>query len=138
MAYYDGNESIAFCAGFSDVASQAPCNATTDQFAFGSTTKVTTSVIILQLQERGLLALDDLLVDRAGDFFAKIAGGQLTLPQLMPGPELQQLTLRHLLQMQSGLPDYDDQDIRTYQNTHRDEVRAVCFHGGGGGSFCNH
>lgn len=61
-------------------------------FQIGSITKIFTSVLVLQLVEEGVLALDDLLSVWLPDFAATVPNGD-------------QITLRHLLQHTSGLPD---------------------------------
>jgi amidase len=65
----------------------------------GDNTKSFTSVIILQLQEEGLLSLDDSLSAWLPDITARIPGGD-------------QITLRHLAQNTSNIPDYTDQLIQ--------------------------
>ena len=37
------------------------------------------------------------------------------------GPLIHNVTIRSLLQMRSGLDEYDDMYVRGYQNTHRGE-----------------
>ena len=117
VAYKDANVTLEVCAGFADNESKIPCNASTDKYAFGSTTKSQTAVLVLDLVEQGRLNLDDLFVDRADTFVRRISN--TSLPALFPGPQLQKLTIRHLLQMQSGIKDYDGRSVREFQNTHR-------------------
>ena len=52
FAYRDANTSITLCAGNSDMKARTPCS-TSDHYAWGSTTKVMTSVLILRLVEQG-------------------------------------------------------------------------------------
>jgi D-alanyl-D-alanine carboxypeptidase len=63
-----------------------------DRFRIGSITKTLVAAIVLQLVEEGQLTLED----RVGNW----------LPHLLPNGE--EITLRHLLQHTSGLPDYVD------------------------------
>jgi D-alanyl-D-alanine carboxypeptidase len=63
-----------------------------DRFRIGSITKTLVAAIVLQLVEEGSLAL----ADRVDDW----------VPHLLPNGE--EITLRHLLQHTSGLPDYVD------------------------------
>lgn len=58
-------------------------------FRVGSNTKPFVATVVLQLVDEGLIALDDLLSD------------------YIPGyPQWGQVTIRHLLSMRSGIPDY--------------------------------
>lgn len=70
------------------------------RFFIASTTKLYTTAIVLRLVERGLLSLDDKLVDRVD-------------PSLVRGLHVHRgvdltdrITVRHLLAHTSGLPDY--------------------------------
>lgn len=78
-------------SGVSDLATQKPMQEmTTAQFKAASVTKTFTSMAILQLAEEGMLNLDD------------------TLEQWLPGmvPNGEDMTLRHLLNHTSGIPDF--------------------------------
>ena len=59
-----------------------------------SMTKIPTAIAILQLHERGQLQLDDAVVEYLPWFSVQY-----------PAPTSQQITLRHLLNHSSGLPD---------------------------------
>lgn len=74
--------------GLADAAAQRPVDAET-RFEIGSDTKQFTAAGILQLKERGKLALDDRLSKYAPDF-----------------PHAAEVTLRELLNQTTGLPDY--------------------------------
>jgi CubicO group peptidase (beta-lactamase class C family) len=88
-------------------------------FAWGSGTKPTTALLILQLVQAGKVALDDSILLHANDYLRHISGGSSDLIQLY-GPQIHNLTIRNLLQMRSGLTEYDNFFVRSYQNTHRD------------------
>ena len=70
------------------------------RFFIASTTKLYTTAIVLRLVQRGLLSLDDKLVDRVDPSLARglhvHRGVDLT----------DRITVRHLLAHTSGLPDY--------------------------------
>lgn len=68
-----------------------------DRFAIASVGKTVTAVALLQLVERGQLGLDD-------PANAHLSARTATAFSNLPG-----ITLRHLLAMQSGLPDYYDE-----------------------------
>lgn len=74
--------------GFSDHQTEE-ANRTDTIFELGSITKQFTAVAIMQLKEQGLLTLDDPL--------------SLYIPEY---PNAEQITIRQLLNMTSGIPDY--------------------------------
>ncbi len=79
-------------AGVSSVETQRPVS-TGDVFEIGSNTKSFTVVLALQLQEAGLLGMDDLLSKWLPEMAARIPGGD-------------RITLRQLAGNTSGIPDY--------------------------------
>jgi len=81
-------------AGLADIASNTPV-VVTDRFEVGSITKSFTVVLALQLQERGLLSLDDLM--------SKWLPAEATSL-----PFGDQITLRQLASNRSGVWDYAD------------------------------
>ncbi|HYD32803.1 MAG TPA: serine hydrolase domain-containing protein, partial [Azospirillaceae bacterium] len=77
-------------SGYADGAHQRPLQAT-DQFRVGSQTKTYTANLILQMADQGLVRLDQ------------------TLEQLVPTlnvPNAGRITVRDLLTMRSGIPEY--------------------------------
>ena len=87
-------------------------------FAAGSTTKTSTAILLLQMEERGILSLDDSIVKHANPYLNAISNGTSDLLRLF-GPKIQGVTLRQLLQMSAGIQEYDSVYVRTYQNAHR-------------------
>ena len=94
-----------------------PCTADST-FAWGSTTKSMLSTQLLQMVDRGVFRLDDTLVEHANEYLHRISNGTSDLVQLF-GPKIANVTLRHLLQMHSGLREFDNEFTRQYQNSHR-------------------
>lgn len=89
---------------------------TTDMHVrIGSITKTFTSTMILQMVDQGSLALDDTLA--------------MLLPSQADLPNADTVTLRHLLTMQSGLPDYINMDsvvnADPYQSIPAEELIAL-------------
>jgi CubicO group peptidase (beta-lactamase class C family) len=119
FAYRDAYSNVTLCSGFRDrnPNGSEPCR-TSDVYAWGSGTKPTTALRILQLVEAGEISLDDSFVSHADDYVRHISGGSTDLLKLY-GPVVQNVSIRHLLQMRSGISEYDNQFVRTYQNTHR-------------------
>ena len=99
--YRDTDVEVGFCAGFADVATRTPCNHATDSYAWGSTTKTQTSLAVLQLVAKGLVRLDDSIVAHGDAFLRKITNGTMDLESLY-GPAIHEVTIRNLLNMESG------------------------------------
>eukprot|EP00039_Didymoeca_costata_P002660 m.61787 g.61787 ORF g.61787 m.61787 type:complete len:442 (+) comp11447_c0_seq1:116-1441(+) len=118
FSYRDDDINVSMCVGYADIINKVPCKPS-DKFAWGSTTKPTTSIMILMLQEAGKLKLDDPFVPYANPFL-KLINNSLDLIDLY-GPTVSKVTIRHLLQHYSGMQEYDDEMVRVYQNNHRDE-----------------
>ena len=119
FAYRDVDTSVSFCVGYSDLASRAPCSAG-DLYAWGSATKTHTALLILQMTEAGYFKLDDALVSLANDYLRAISNGKSDLIRLF-GPQVYGVTVRQLLQMTAGIPEYGNAKVRAYQNFHRQD-----------------
>ncbi len=78
---------------YGDAAVDGPAATADDNFRIGSITKTFTATVVLQLVEDGELSLDDTV----GDLLPDLAAAH---------PELEPLTVRQLLSMQSGVSDY--------------------------------
>ncbi len=91
------DQQITAATGFADIENQIPVQVD-DRFRIGSITKTFVAVLALQLAEEGKLSLDDPLSDwLEGDLIDRV-------------PNADELTLRHLLNMTSGIPDYLAED----------------------------
>jgi D-alanyl-D-alanine carboxypeptidase len=86
--------SLIKAAGFANVEEQRPIS-TYDRLEIGSNTMMFTGVLLAQLQEEGLLSLDDSLGKWLPDLAATIPNGE-------------QITLRQLATHTSGIPDYGE------------------------------
>jgi len=78
-----------------------------------------TGTAVMQLVEKGVTSLDERMSPIVNRFIARtITTTKYTWRSLddLFGPEINNVTLRHLLTMQSGIPDYDDGGLRGYQN----------------------
>lgn len=85
-------------AGLADLKTGTPIQ-TDDRFRIGSITKTFVAVLMLQLQETGLLSLDDSMSEWLEDDVI----GEI--------PYSDQITLRQLLNMTSGIFNYTDSDF---------------------------
>jgi D-alanyl-D-alanine carboxypeptidase len=93
----DEEEVSTAAAGAADLASETPLQAT-DRFRIGSITKTFVAVVMLQLQNEGLLSLDDPMAQwLPADLISLI-------------PYYDQITLRQLLNMTSGIYNYTETD----------------------------
>jgi D-alanyl-D-alanine carboxypeptidase len=81
-------------AGFANVETGEPLNCEMP-FQIGSNTKMMTATVLLQLQEEGLLSLDNMLADYLPDYAERFPNGD-------------QMTLRQLANHTAGLGDYGD------------------------------
>ena len=75
-----------------------------DKFLFGSGTKPLTSVAVLRLMEQGVLSLDDPVAMHVDKLLAAKNGTSMTA---LFGQEAANVTVGHLIRMQSGLADFD-------------------------------
>ena len=99
---------------------QTPCKAVNDSYAWGSTTKTMTSLAVLRLVEQGKIpSIDDSIVTHANDYLRNISNGTSDFVEIF-GPDIHNVTIRHLLSMHSGIRDYDNGDTRSYQNKHKE------------------
>ena len=74
FAYRDANTTVQLCAGYANNLTQVPCDPAHDAYAYGSTTKTTTAVLILRLLDRGTIpSLDDSIVIHANSYLRRIS-----------------------------------------------------------------
>jgi len=93
IAVHDGQETWTAATGLADVDADLPM--TPDAvFRGGSTTKIYTAALVLELVDRGRLSLDDPLARWAPDF-----------------PDADRITVRHLLNQTGGVADYMDTEL---------------------------
>ena len=118
---YLSNPDTVFCeaVGFAD-GRQVKADKD-NQFKIASITKTMTAVIILQMQEEGLLSIDDKIEKYLGDnIFVKVK----ELSYFDGKPHGQEITIRQLMQHSSGLADlFTDGMFRFYVNefTHKQQ-----------------
>ena len=128
FAYRDADTSVELCAGYSDVAARTACRPAADRYAWGSTTKPYTATLVLQLLQRGAIGtLDDSAAAHINPYLRAISANASDLYELFaePAGAMRAVTVRHLLQMQSGIQEFDDPFVRQWQNA--DEHRAADY-----------
>ena len=91
---------------------RTPCRPTADRYAWGSTTEPYTATLVLQALQRGAIgSLDDSAAKHISPYLrfipANAPDGPSDLYELFSRPPgaMAAVTVRHLLQMQSGIQD---------------------------------
>lgn len=115
--YVDATTRMSLVAGVANKWTGTPMTNRT-LIPLGSAAKPFTSVLLLQYVEQGKISLDDLATDWVDDLL--MAEGNITLSMVM-GPPAQNVTIRDLLSMTSGMSDYDDAYMKSYTKEHRGE-----------------
>jgi len=96
----------------------ADCAVPTDTFAMGSATKMYTAAAVLRLVEQGKFGLDDKALPLFDKLWTRLNGTSIVNGL---GSQIKDVTVRQLLQMQSGIPDFDNDASRQYQFKHPHE-----------------
>jgi D-alanyl-D-alanine carboxypeptidase len=104
----DGEILFEGAAGLANDEKQTPLSPT-DRFRIYSITKTFTAVLVLQLVDEGVLALDDTVADWLDD------------PVVARIPNVEQITLRQLLTHTSGVYDYFAEDSPFWQDAYLGE-----------------
>eukprot|EP00928_Gymnodinium_smaydae_P072992 TRINITY_DN56265_c0_g1_i1.p1 TRINITY_DN56265_c0_g1~~TRINITY_DN56265_c0_g1_i1.p1 ORF type:complete len:417 (+),score=74.28 TRINITY_DN56265_c0_g1_i1:93-1343(+) len=89
--------------------------APSDAFAMGSAAKMYTAAAVLRLADAGKIHLDDFALPLMDTLYTKLKGKSLAK---VLGPQIESVTVRQLLQMQSGIADFDNKQSRNYQFNH--------------------
>lgn len=107
------NRTIALAAGNRDMHAPNSANVTpSDAFAMGSAAKMFTAAAVLRLIDAGKFSLDDQALPLLDTLWTQLNGSSIVN---LLGPQMKNVTVRHLLQMQSGIPDFDNLESRGYQ-----------------------
>jgi D-alanyl-D-alanine carboxypeptidase len=112
-------KTISLSSGRQEMNSQTASSVLpTDPFAMGSTAKMYTAAAVLRLVDSGSFALDDKAVLLFDKLWTRLNGTSIVN---ILGPQMNDVTVRHLLQMRSGIPDFDNMASRSYQFDHPGE-----------------
>ena len=116
LSYHDANQTVSAASGFTDaglgMGSPSQKATVSDKYVWGSTTKMFTAAAVLQLVDRGVVALDDPAAKHIDPILQRLNG--TTLADHF-GEAVGALEVRHLLHMTSGLSDYDGAAYTTAQ-----------------------
>ena len=109
FGFRNSTASFSVALGVSDGASKKSMKG--DIIPAGSLAKPFTAVGVLGLVELGLLELDDRIPQHIDPFLMRENGTTL---EALYGEEINNVTVRMLLQMRSGLKEYNDAVIKKY------------------------
>jgi len=118
LGFRKGEHQLTLAAGYSDIARRV--NATgSEKFKYGSQIKMFTAAAMMQLVESGELALDDLMAPLVDSFLKKVdpkkQGYAWSTMEELFGDQAGNVTLRQLLHMRSGIPEFDGEKARGIQ-----------------------
>lgn len=110
ISFYSASGAVSVAAGIIDGHERAA--QPTDNYAWGSVTKVLTGSSILRLVGEGKFGLDDEVAPLVDPFLAKLAKanpkqGFSSMAELWGAQNVSGTTVRQLLHMSSGVPDFD-------------------------------
>jgi len=108
LGYRDHELSIELAAGVENHVTGEELS-TSSIIPLGSATKTWTAVAVLHLVERGTVKLDDPLQQHVDPILRRLHN--TTLLALWKDPRIEQITVKQVLGMRSGLNDYDDAKV---------------------------
>jgi len=97
--------SFSDAVGYRDVDKKIKAEAT-DQIPMGSLVKSYVATAIMRLVDQGKLDIEDTIVKHVNPWLLKYMN--LSLSEVFPGPNIQEVTIRELIHMSSGISDYND------------------------------
>eukprot|EP00936_MAST-01D_sp_MAST-1D-sp1_P001314 g1314.t1 len=104
------NLDVQLAAGVADRKTKRTADKT-EKFVWGSVTKVVTGTAVLRLADQGVLTLEDSVPQHIDPFLAKMKAKDPSMDfsslKDLWGDEVEKITVRDLLGMTSGVPDYD-------------------------------
>ena len=114
FAFRNATDAITVSLGVSDgksVSDGGTAAVATDIIPAGSLTKPFTAAAVMRLVETGVVRLEDPVAMHIDPFLTRINGSNTTMEAVW-GPMVRNVTIRMLLNMRSGMPDYNDQVIK--------------------------
>jgi CubicO group peptidase (beta-lactamase class C family) len=110
IAVRSSDDFLAVADGVADFSNQAQAKVT-DKYAWGSCTKMHTAVSIMNLISKGAFTLDHTVASLVDDVVGKMhqadPSQKFSKVEDLWGVNITQVTVRELLGMQSGVPDFD-------------------------------
>jgi CubicO group peptidase (beta-lactamase class C family) len=124
---------VSVAAGMQDLHHQLPMTPDS-KFVWGSVTKLVTGSSILRLADEGRIALDDPVAPIVDPIIKRMVDAapagkfNFTSMQDLFGPQANNVTIRQLATMQSGIPDFDTaKPDDTNRSLSVDPFRAQCY-----------
>jgi CubicO group peptidase (beta-lactamase class C family) len=114
FAFRNATDAITVSLGVSDgksVSDGGTAAVATDIIPAGSLTKPFTAAAVMRLVETGVVRLEDPVAMHIDPFLTRINGSNTTMEAVW-GPMVRNVTIRMLLNMRSGMPDYNNQVIQ--------------------------
>jgi len=130
LAAYHAGETVAAASGTARFHSGSRKTDPADAFPWGSGTKPLTGASILRLVSEGALGLDDRVAPVVDPFIAAMAAkdpsSKFSSMKDLWGYHAASVTVRQLLAMETGIPDFDTADAYTHNFTDvfREDVYA--------------
>jgi len=121
----DDHGSFGVAAGLADAAAGpgSPAMAPNTMIPVGSATKAYTAATIVQLVDRGALQLDDPMHQYVDPVLRRLNATDL-LTLWKGDATIQDVTVRHLLHMSSGIHDYDDAALQKFTHDYPGEDKT--------------
>ena len=121
----DDHGSFGVAAGLADAAAGpfSPAMAPNTMIPVGSATKAYTAATVVQLVDRGALKLDDPMHQYVDPVLRRLNATDL-LTLWNGDATIQDVTVRHLLHMSSGIHDYDDAALQKFTHDYPGEDKT--------------
>jgi CubicO group peptidase (beta-lactamase class C family) len=130
IAVRSANDFLAVADGVADFRNTQVQTTVTDKFAWGSCTKMHTAASILNLVSKGAFSLDDTVASLVDDILGKMdranPGQNFSKVEDLWGKNITSVTVRELLSMKSGVPDFDTATPNP-QGANTDPLRAELY-----------
>jgi len=131
IAFKQGDAEVAAASGVTDFGSGRPARAG-DEYPWGSVTKSLTGASVLRLVSQGAFGLDDPVPPLVDPLLARMAKSDPSMPysslaDLWGAGNVSALTVRRLLAMQSGVPDFDTAKPCKAPCNATDPLRAILY-----------
>jgi hypothetical protein len=130
MAVHMEGLEVSLAAGADDDTKGGPAVKPDSNFVWGSCTKVATGVSIMRLVEEGVLNLFDPISMHVNDYMKQMSvmyNLNYSSVEDLWGDEIAGVTVEHLLNMTSGIPDWDTANPARNGKPAEDPLRAEIF-----------
>eukprot|EP00746_Dinoflagellata_sp_MGD_P012072 gnl/MRDRNA2_/MRDRNA2_125568_c0_seq1.p1 gnl/MRDRNA2_/MRDRNA2_125568_c0~~gnl/MRDRNA2_/MRDRNA2_125568_c0_seq1.p1 ORF type:complete len:444 (+),score=73.78 gnl/MRDRNA2_/MRDRNA2_125568_c0_seq1:73-1404(+) len=130
IAFRNADGEAAAARGTADFSTNRQAS-TRDVYAWGSITKMLTAASIMKLVSEGAFHLDHPVAPLVNPIIAKMAKSNpnqnFSSVEEIWGPQIKKTTVRQLLSMQSGVPDFDTANPNSQGGASEDPLRAELY-----------